>query len=154
MRRTAYGMTEGLDLDGLCDLDRYLKIEECWEAVAPAFTQLCGEVRRQGPRSRPVLHAIYFIRKHYSRDISIQDVARYANVNPNYLSGIFRENTGTALRDYITETRMEAARRLLRETDGRVADVARAVGFYDAKYFARTFKKLVGVSPAAYRAAK
>lgn len=153
IRCTVYELMDGLDLDALCDVERYHKIEECAQALGQVFQGLCAAVREQGHYSKVVLHAAYYIRCHYADDISLPDVARYANVTATYLSSHFKENTGMALRDYITATRLERARSLLAHGEQKVAEVAQAVGFYDVKYFTRTFKRLTGRSPAEYRAA-
>ena len=151
VRLTVFGGLPGVDLEALCDVERYLKIEECAQSLSPVLMGLCAGAKERGPCTRPVIQAMYYLKTHYARDISIQDAARYVNMNPNYLSGLFRENTGLSLRDYLIKTRVEEARRLLAEPGARVTDVAAAVGFYDAKYFTRVFKKLTGVSPARYR---
>lgn len=152
IRCTVYGLMDGLELDTLCDVEHYHKIEECAQALGQVFERLCAAVRERGHYSKVVLHAAYYIKCRYADDISLPDVARYANVTPTYLSTHFKENTGMALRDYVTAARIERARGLLAHGEQKVAEVAGAVGFYDAKYFTRTFKRLTGHSPAEYRA--
>lgn len=151
VRCTVYGLMDGLGLDDLCDVERYHKIEECAQALGQIFQRLCAAVREQGRYSKVVLHAAYYVKKHYAEDLSLPDVARYANVTATYLSNHFKENTGGTLRDYITATRIDAAKGLLVLGGKKVSEVAEAVGFYDAKYFTRTFKKFTGLSPAEYR---
>lgn len=151
VRLTVFGRTEGLDLDQLCDVNHYLKIEECAQALSPVLAALCAAIRSRGPFPRAVVQAMYYIKTHYVLNISIQDVARYVNMNANYLSGLFRESAGLPLREYLIETRVEAAQGLLAGGSMKVADAARAVGFADAKYFARVFKRMTGSSPGQYR---
>lgn len=63
----------------------------------------------------------------------------------------FKETTGTTIVRYITECRMQKAAELLLTTDYRISDFATMVGFEDAGYFTRLFRKEKGVSPAEFR---
>lgn len=150
LRCTARGLT-GVDLERLCEAESYLRIEECVEALWPVLEKLCALVREQGPYQDLMLRAVYYIKLHYASDLALTDVAAYANVNPNYLSGAFQKEMGVSLREYITAQRMEAAKALLGSGDLRVQDVAERVGVHDVKYFSRLFKRAVGCTPGEYR---
>lgn len=150
LRCTARGL-EGVDLEKLCAPESYLRIEECVDALWPVLDKLCALIREQGPYQDLMLRAVYYIKLHHAEDIALTDVAAYANVNPNYLSGAFQKEMGLSLREYITGERVNAAKRLLAAGDLRVADVAEAVGIHDVKYFSRLFKKTVGITPGEYR---
>lgn len=92
-----------------------------------------------------------FIEAHASEELSLGKVARAANTSPNYFSEKFKEATGTNFVKYVARTRFEKARALLRETDLRVSEIAFATGFQSLSQFNRTFKKLSGKNPTAYR---
>ncbi len=150
LRCTARGVGE-VDLERLCEAESYLKIEECVEALWPVLEKLCALVGEQGPYQELMLQAVYYIKLHYAEDLALTDVARYANVNPNYLSGAFQKEMGVSLREYITGERMKAAKALLAQGELRVADVAEGVGVHDVKYFSRLFKRAVGMTPGEYK---
>ncbi len=150
LRCTARGL-EGVDLERLCDPKSYLRIEECVEALWPVVERLCILIGEQGPYQDLMLRAIYYIKLHYAEDIALTDVAHYANVNPNYLSGSFQKEMGLSVREFITRERVNAAKKLLEEENLRIADIAEAVGVHDVKYFSRLFKKAVGLTPGEYR---
>lgn len=151
VRCTARGLMKGLDLEALCGETSCLRIEEWVDRLWPVLERVCTAVEEQGVFSRTVLSAVYYVKNHCGEDISLPDIAAYVNVNPNYLSGSFRENTGLSVRDYITRERVHVAMGLLREGDMRVSDVAEAVGIHDARYFTRVFRRLTGMTPAEYR---
>lgn len=153
VRCTARGLMEDLDLEALCREESCLRVEEWVDRLWPVLERVCAAVEEQGAFSRTVLSAVYYIKNHCAKDISVPDVAAYVNVNPNYLSGSFRENTGLSVRDYITRERVNLARKLLREENMRVSDVAEAVGIHDPRYFTRVFRRLTGMTPAEYREA-
>jgi len=89
--------------------------------------------------------------KKYMEDININYIADSVYLSPNYISQIFKQETGETIIDYLTKTRMEEARTLLRETDFKVLDISEMVGFQDASYFSKVFKKYTGIHPQKYR---
>ena len=95
--------------------------------------------------------AVSFIRENYTRNIVLDEVAASVHISPYYLSHLFREELGITFIEYLTRTRVERAKQLLSAGGMSVSDVAREVGYDDAGYFSRVFKKLTGRTPAAYR---
>ena len=92
-----------------------------------------------------------FIQAHVSEKLSLGKVARAANTSPNYFSQKFKEAVGTTFVKYVARARFEKAKAFLHETNLRVSEIAFAVGFQSLSQFNRTFKKLSGKSPMAYR---
>lgn len=104
-------------------------------------------------RSRLLGEVLRFIDENYRRPIALADVARAVGRSRAHLTDRVHRDTGQTVGAWITERRMAEARRLLLETDWDVARVGRAITFQDPDYFARVFKRLHGVPPAAWRAA-
>ncbi|MDZ8118464.1 helix-turn-helix transcriptional regulator [Pontiella agarivorans] len=86
-----------------------------------------------------------------STDLSIMHIARQLNCNADSLSARFSREVGKTAIEYLTELRMEQAKRLLRETSLSIAEVAWASGYRDANYFSRLFKKQNGTTPRSFR---
>ncbi len=89
--------------------------------------------------------------KYYNTGICVQEIADKIGITANYLSTVFKMETGENLLEYITKYRMENACRLLLETDRSVCDIALSVGCSDQNYFSKVFKKRYGISPTKYR---
>ena len=151
LRCTARGLT-GVNLEQLCDMTSYLSIDQCARALWNVLERLCVIAQNHGSYQELTLYAIYYIKLHFAEDIALSDVAAYANVNPNYLSGSFQKEMGISLREFITGERVDAAKSLLSETDLKVADIAKKVGIHDVQYFRHVFKKTTGMTPKEYRA--
>jgi two-component system response regulator YesN len=98
-----------------------------------------------------VLNAISFIRENYSDNIGLCEVAQFCNVRSEYLSRIFKEETGVKFVDFLTNFRISMAKRLLFAGTYKVVEVAEMVGFADQKYFQKVFKKVCGVTPSEYK---
>ena len=91
-----------------------------------------------------------YVREHYMENLSRNQIAAEFYLTPEYLSKMYKKQTGKSLKDYINEYRIEQAKILL-EKGERVSEVAEAVGFENFTYFSTVFKQYAGVSPAAYR---
>ncbi len=91
------------------------------------------------------------IDEQYMEDISVNTIAETVFLSPNYISSLFKRETGQTITDYLTQKRMEVAKELLKNTDYKILDVANQVGFQDPSYFSKVFKKYTGVHPQQYR---
>lgn len=85
------------------------------------------------------------------KDLSLNRLAEQVSLSPAYLSSMFSKNMNCTVSQYVTERRMEAAKELLADPGCRLYEVAEKVGYEDPKYFSKTFKKVVGVTPREYR---
>lgn len=92
-----------------------------------------------------------YIEEHYSEPFRLEDVAGAAHMSPSRLSALFKQHAGISALGWRDERRLIQAARLLRSTDLPVADIGASVGFADATYFSRTFRRYVGYSPRQYR---
>ena len=72
-------------------------------------------------------------------------------MNPNYISQLFKKEAGVTFVHYVTQKRVDDAKKLLVTTQKTLSDIAIEVGFNDSFYFIKTFKKFVGVTPGQYR---
>lgn len=92
-----------------------------------------------------------YIRKNYSKDISLDEVSQEVNISPYYFSKIFKEEVGEGFVEYLTGLRMEKARELLTTTEYSMKEICSMVGYADPNYFSRIFKKNTGVTPTEYK---
>ena len=93
-----------------------------------------------------------YIQEHLSdTDLNRQQIADEIHINPDYMSHLFHKKTGVSLMSYISEQRINTAKRLLATTMLPLQQIAERVGFSNSSYFHRQFKKTVGVTPQQYR---
>ncbi|MDD3167924.1 MAG: response regulator [Eubacteriales bacterium] len=92
-----------------------------------------------------------YIKTNYSKSITLEDVAREINVSPQYLSKLFKEETGENFIDYLTGIRIRIAKSLLEADELSVKEICYSIGYSDPNYFSRTFKKIVGSTPTEYK---
>lgn len=91
-----------------------------------------------------------YVSKNYMRNISLQQLAERFQISQSYLSYLYKKTQGITLMEYITNLRIEKAKKLLMEHKF-LKDVAEMVGYEDPLYFSRVFKAATGMSPSEYK---
>ncbi len=92
-----------------------------------------------------------FIHNEYENKLTLEDLARVAQMSPKYFCAFFKEMTRQTPFEYINSYRTDAASKLLLATDKSITDIAFSCGFNDLSYFIKTFKYYKGITPKAYR---
>jgi AraC-like DNA-binding protein len=118
--------------------------------VMLARSERVAEPDPQRHRAR-LEHTLSFIHERFNEQLSLSALARHAGMSISRFSCLFRESLGTSPLEYVAETRMREARKLLRTPGQSIAEVAYAVGFQDSNYFSRSFKQHNGMSPREFR---
>ena len=99
-----------------------------------------------------ILKAKQFIEENYAdQNTTLTTVAEAVCLSPNHFSTIFSQECKTTFIEYLTNVRLENAKRLMRETDMKGYDIAYECGFSDPHYFSYIFKKNTGLSPREYK---
>lgn len=94
-----------------------------------------------------------WVRQHYTEDAALEDAAASMGMSPFYFSRQVKAATGKTFLEYVTAYRIQRAKQRLLSTELPISDVGRAVGYPDSNYFTKVFKRTVGCTPSAYRAA-
>ena len=84
-------------------------------------------------------------------NLALGELAKQLGFSTNYLSLLIKKELGMSFQEYVTQQRIQRAKRLLLSTDMKIYEVALAVGIEDMNYFSYRFKSIVGVSPKSYR---
>ncbi len=98
-------------------------------------------------------NARHYIQKNYHHPLTLAQIAHHVALSPNYLANLFKRQFDRTIIDYLTEVRIEEAKRLLRETELKVSRIASEVGYNSPYYFSRAFKQVTGRSPRQFRSA-
>ncbi len=95
--------------------------------------------------------AVEFINKNYMKDLSVYDIADIVGLSPYYFCKQFKNDKGLNLTSYITQVRMEHAKKLLLETNLKIAEIYPLVGINKGNYFFKIFKTYTGLTPGEFR---
>lgn len=120
------------------------------------FTALCCEIAAQSEYesvsgNKAVNKAAAWIELNINAPISLEQAADALGYNKRYLSRIFRCHTGMTVNEFIAEKKFTLAKQMLTGSDETVTSIAAQLGFTDAGYFMRAFKKREGVTCMEYR---
>ena len=103
---------------------------------------------RETERLRAILD---YLHTHYREKITLEDVAGHVNISRSECCRFFRKHMKISLFDYLLNYRVERSLPLLRDGDLSITQVAEQTGFGGSAYFAKIFKKEMGLSPSQYR---
>jgi len=144
-------------LNGLLELQSTCGSPEALADVTRALLRCIGELgyRRQPGRTghgQGLLDSVcLYLQNHYEYDVTREAVARHFKVSPNYLSRLFQLHGNMSFGDYLTQVRLELAKRLLGNLDLKLDEIATQCGYRDTPYFCRVFRRVAKTTPAEYR---
>ena len=92
-----------------------------------------------------------YLQEHLAEELSLSVLAEQFHLNPQYISQLFKSEIGVGFLTYLTNIRMEKAKKLLLSTALSIAEVAEQSGYGDYRVFTKVFKKTEGVTPSQYR---
>ncbi len=133
-------------------------------SVTAGLFLLFGEIKRQRLyvqkkslsagrlRQEEQMEAVIgFIKKEYSGNITLEDMAARANLSPKYFCRLFKDTTGRSPIEYLNWFRVNMACTRLRGSQDKMADIAYECGFNDFSYFIKIFRRYKGITPLKYR---
>lgn len=103
----------------------------------------------------PICRFKVYIQHHYMKNISLDDVAEYLDLHPNYVSSLVKRETEQTFVQYLRSVRIDKAKVLLHDLPNLpLEQVARTIGFDSPSHFYKVFKQQIGITPGSYRLAK
>lgn len=125
---------------------------EAWFAgtiIEPGIALL--EERRQAQFTSISQEVKRLIEEAFDTDLTLEKCSARINYHPQYISRVFRQETGINFADYLAQYRLEVAKRWLRETDLTITDIAEKLKYNNPANFIRYFRKMEGMTPGQYR---
>ena len=123
--------------------------------LASEIEELISVMYSTTKRYSPVVSQIVSnIEERYSEELSLKTLAYQYNINSSYLGRIFTKEVGMSFSDYLNKVKNTKAKELILETNMKINDIAKAIGYTDTSYFYRKFKKYYGICPSTLREMK
>lgn len=97
-----------------------------------------------------VINVKKYIAEHIEEKLNLNKVAEVFNISPNYLSVLFSKYNDIGFTDFINQSKIEAAKKMMAEGDLKIYEISDILGYESAFYFSRVFKKITGCSPRDY----
>ena len=125
------------------------KIYEFFDCVTQYST--CKQETQADLKLTYIRKIIDFIYVKYSEPIHMDDIAHICGLDRSYMTKMFKHATGHTPQEYLNSHRMKQAKKLLKDSDLSVQDIAYSVGYGDTFTFSKAFKRSTGYSPSDYR---
>jgi two-component system response regulator YesN len=103
------------------------------------------------PFRKEIQAAIAYIEKHYAEDITVAKLAESLHLSCNYVSNLFKSETGLRFVEYLNRYRIRKAKLYLQDPSVKVYEVAEKTGFQETSYFCKVFKELEGKTVKEFR---
>lgn len=128
-------------IDGMC---RW--VQSCVEYITKG---IYGQRERLGERIAAAVKE--YISEHLKDQLTVSQIASVIHLSPDYMTKVFKKETGMTIKEYMIKKRMKLAKELLRDTEKTVSDIAIEVGYDNLSYFVRLFRSFYGVTPKQYQ---
>jgi AraC family transcriptional regulator len=156
IQQIGLALKQEIEISGL---DSYLYVES-------AASMLAVHLLRRYSTQKPMIQeytgglpkhklkeAIAYINDNLDQNLSLFEISAIVQMSPHYFASLFKQSTGMAPHQYITQCRIEKAKYLLSKQELSVIQVSQFVGFQSQSHFAKVFRKYVGVTPQAFKKA-
>lgn len=132
---------------------RSRNIQDVIDIVSRTVDEFEAYIADQGNGFREEIMTVKnYIYHHYSeRNLSADRLASLVYLSPGYLSAVFKEETGMTLNRFIRDVRMNKAKELLENTNMKITQIAKELGFSNSSYFCRSFREFFGSTPESCR---
>jgi len=118
--------------------------------IMEAINKVISQNKFKKKSNENLIKAINYIKKNYRNDVSLESVAKNVFVSNYYLSHLFRDEMNMTFIDYVNKIRIEAAVKLMKETNLTIQEIVSQTGFSDHSYFIKIFKRYHGITPKKY----
>lgn len=141
----------------LDSMEHKYTVEDCQRTARVVNDYICLLAEQYGmgdaDRDRLTDSIRSYIRENYAYNFTLTDLADLFGYNAKYLGRVFKNRTGTTINAYCNMLRIGEAKRLLKESQMRITEIALETGFNNISYFNYVFVRETGMSPSAYRGA-
>lgn len=116
-----------------------------------AFTEKVARLGKLQARSKVVSQAVLYVNENITRPLNVEIVSLGLGISRDYLSEIFKKETGSSLIAYIQKRKVEEAQMMLRYSDASIVEISEALSFSSQSYFTQVFKRYTSMTPLDYR---
>lgn len=124
---------------------------EVEKKVLSILNEMFNKIEEKENKNLLIKSAIDYIKENYSKDISLEVIAKQIYITPGYLSQLFKQSTGVNFLEFLNKHRIQKAKELLKNKFIKNYEIAGLVGYSNEKYFSQMFKRYTGLTPTQYK---
>lgn len=146
------GKNASLEENVLLHLNKLVSLQEICQWLEQFQKNICQilDEPSAGRGDWMIQNAIAYIEEHYESKITQQEISEMLGISTGYFSSLFSQKMGKTFSDYVNWVKIRHAQKLLEEHQYMIYEVAEMLGFENAYYFSRVFKKVTGMTPTEY----
>lgn len=152
-RETAYTMSD-MYIRHIDQADSFDELSAIKREAVTQFTYAMHDRKQQQPYSLPVVQATEYIRQHLTCPLTNKEIAAAVSCHPDYLSRLFKRETGSTISRYVLEQKCHTARYMLENSSSSCTDISAFLGFSSCSHFISRFKSVENMTPEEYRRSK
>lgn len=130
------------------------KLSQIKQEVITDFTKTMHDLKRRRPASLPVIRAMDYIDQHLTSPLTVREIADAVSCHPDYLSRLFKKETGMTVSRFLLEQKCHCARYMLENSNATCTEIAAFLNFSSCSHFIERFRQWEGMTPEAYRQSK
>lgn len=136
------------EIDNVVEVEAFKREAQRLYAAAVAEEQ---KTEQSGYKNPLVGEVKDYIFRHFHDSIQITDIAKHLNVNPDYLSHLFKKQENITIKRYILKEKIRRSRNLLQYSDYSIQEISFYLGFSSQSHFCKVFQEMTGETPGRYR---
>ncbi|HOO61766.1 MAG TPA: AraC family transcriptional regulator [Bacillota bacterium] len=147
---TAYNLSD-LYIHKADQIKEFNELTKLHTKMTQDYTKRMRTIRKRKALSKPVSQTIEYIYDNLHKRIKLSELSAQVGISPNYLSRLFKNETGVSITEYIMNRKIETAQNMLRYSDYSIAEITSILAFPSQSYFCEVLKKHCGMTPKKYR---
>ena len=136
------------------EIDNVVEVEAFKREAQRLYASAVAEEQKSetGGYKNPLIGEVKdYIFRHFHDTIQITDIAKHLNVNPDYLSHLFKKQENITIKRYILKEKIRRSRNLLQYSDYSIQEISFYLGFSSQSHFCKVFQEMTGETPGRYR---
>ncbi len=129
----------------------YEEFGNCIDNLKISLFESKKENKDSQQKDRMIVSITKYLQNHLQEDVSLNVLAHEFHLNAQYISQLFKSEIGVGFLTYLTNIRIEHAKKLLLSTDDAISDISDQCGYNDYRVFTKVFKKKEGITPSQFR---
>ena len=129
----------------------YEEFGNCIDNLKISLFESKKENKDSQQKDRMIVSITKYLQNHLQEDVSLNVLAQEFHLNAQYISQLFKSEIGVGFLTYLTNIRIEHAKKLLLSTDDAISDISDQCGYNDYRVFTKVFKKKEGITPSQFR---
>lgn len=153
LERTITGIEKREGIHRKIYRDNIFKVQEIQSYYIDCYIDVHTKIHENTSKkySNIVLEMMRFIRKNYKKEMNLEMMGGVFQMNGVYLGQVFKKEVGITFLKYLTNCRIDEAKRLLESGKYNISEVTEAVGYKTSQYFSQVFMRNVGMKPQEYK---